>query len=77
MVCSGVEPGVAGWKAQTNPLSYGSTPRQNSFTASIPSVGQQWTIGKPQKLTCVVWEEYDDDDDDDDQPLANISKCFK
>ena len=23
MVCSGFEPGTAGWKAQTNPLSYG------------------------------------------------------
>ena len=26
MVCLGFEPGVAGWKAQTNPLSYGGTP---------------------------------------------------
>ena len=26
MVCLGLEPGVAGWKAQTNPLSYSSTP---------------------------------------------------
>ena len=26
MVCLGLEPGVAGWKAQTNPLSYGGTP---------------------------------------------------
>ena len=24
MVCLGLEPGVAGWKAQTNPLSYGA-----------------------------------------------------
>ena len=24
MVCLGLEPGAAGWKAQTNPLSYGS-----------------------------------------------------
>ena len=23
MVCLGLEPGVAGWKTQTNPLSYG------------------------------------------------------
>ena len=23
MVCLGIEPGAAGWKAQTNPLSYG------------------------------------------------------
>ena len=26
MVCLGLEPGVAGWKAQTNPMSYGGTP---------------------------------------------------
>ena len=27
MVCLGFEPWVAGWKAQTNPLSYGGTPQ--------------------------------------------------
>ena len=26
MVCLGLKPGVAGWKAQTTPLSYGGTP---------------------------------------------------
>ena len=26
MVCMGFEPRVAGWKAQTNPLSYGGNP---------------------------------------------------
>ena len=26
MVCLGLEPGAVGWKAQTNPLSYGGTP---------------------------------------------------
>ena len=26
MVCLGLKPGAAGWKAQTNPLSYGGTP---------------------------------------------------
>ena len=26
MVCLGFEPRAAGWKAQTNPLSYGGTP---------------------------------------------------
>ena len=25
-MCLGLEPGAAGWKAQTNPLSYGGTP---------------------------------------------------
>ena len=32
MVCFGLEPGAAEWKAQTNPLSYGDTPR--TFTYS-------------------------------------------
>ena len=26
MVCMGLKPGAAGWKVQTNPLSYGSIP---------------------------------------------------
>ena len=26
MVCLGLEPRAAGWKVQTNPLSYGGTP---------------------------------------------------
>ena len=25
MICLGLEPGAVGWKAQTNPLSYGGT----------------------------------------------------
>ena len=29
MVCLGLEPGAAGWKLQTNPLSYGGTPFVN------------------------------------------------
>ena len=31
MVCLGLEPGAAGWKAQTNPLSYGGTPNFFEF----------------------------------------------
>ena len=27
-----LEPGAAGWKAQTNPLSYGGTPSYKAFT---------------------------------------------
>ena len=30
MVCLGFEPGMAGWKARTNPLSYGGAPELNS-----------------------------------------------
>ena len=33
MVYLGLEPGVAGWKAQTNPLSNGGTPFCNIFPA--------------------------------------------
>ena len=29
MVCLGLEPGTAEWKAQTNPLIYGGIPRKN------------------------------------------------
>ena len=28
MLCLGLEPGVAGWKAQTYPLRYGGRPKQ-------------------------------------------------
>ena len=31
MVCSELEPRAAGWKAQTNPLSYGDTPYYGSL----------------------------------------------
>ena len=31
MVCLGFEPGAAGWQAQTDPLSYGGTPRIDSY----------------------------------------------
>ena len=35
MVCLGLEPGAAGWKAQTNPLSYGGTPKCHARTDLI------------------------------------------
>ena len=31
MVCLGLEPRAAAWKAQTNPLSYGGTPLVSFF----------------------------------------------
>ena len=31
MVCLGLKPGAAEWKAQTNPLSYGGTPKKYYF----------------------------------------------
>ena len=33
MVCLGIEPGAAGWKAQTNPLSYGILSILNTYGA--------------------------------------------
>ena len=38
MVCLGFEPGAAGWKAETNPLGYGGTPKvlhRKGFTIQI------------------------------------------
>ena len=32
MVCLGLEPRAAGWKAQTNPLSYSGTPTSQLLT---------------------------------------------
>ena len=31
MVCLGLKPGAEGWKAQTNPLSWGGTPNNSVF----------------------------------------------
>ena len=35
MVCLGLQLEVAGWKAQTNPLSYGGTPMLRSLLTLI------------------------------------------
>ena len=35
MVCLGLEPGAAGWKAQTNPLSYGKSSLYRTFKKHI------------------------------------------
>ena len=46
MVCLGFEPGAAGWKARTNPLSYGGTPKQ---------IVLLWLDGFAEyTLTCVI-----------------------
>ena len=34
MACLGFEPGAAGWKAQTDPLSYGGAPTSPLFCAT-------------------------------------------
>ena len=39
MVCLGLKPGMAGWKAQTNPLSYGGTPsKRKKYMVRVVSV---------------------------------------
>ena len=39
MVCLGFEPGAAGWKARTNPLSYGGTPVFEIIYQSLATLG--------------------------------------
>ena len=38
MVCLGLEPKVAGWKVQINPLSYGSTLKEGSLLRLVSSL---------------------------------------
>ena len=35
MVCLGLEPGAAGWKVQTNPLSYGGNPYLYTYLGAV------------------------------------------
>ena len=46
MVCLGFEPGVAGWKTLTNPLSYGGTPRSSVVTPTFPRLGR--SLSEPE-----------------------------
>ena len=71
MVCLGHEPGAAGWRAQTNPLSYGGTPFKK-ITSEIKTVDYlllllkifscfefcskpEFSIFERQKIIKVVW----------------------
>ena len=49
MVCLGLEPGAAGWKAQTNPLSYGGTPK------SLDSLSLQLAFKYLRKLPSPIF----------------------
>ena len=49
MVCLGLEPGAAGWKAQTNPLSYGGTPYRSTVTLTLISC-TTWIIGRSSNV---------------------------
>ena len=56
MACLGVQPRAAGWKAQTNPLSYGSTPIFSSLSLlkSIENICQLLTSGQSYKASTIV-----------------------
>ena len=43
MICLGLKPEAAGWKAQTNPLSYGGT--QTFVLLKWPSLRPYYTAG--------------------------------
>ena len=53
MVCLGLEPRGAGWKAQMNPLSYGCTPPSFYFKSQF---FRRWKLNPviPVKVTYVV-----------------------
>ena len=62
MECLGLEPGAAGWKAQTNPLSYSGTPYlglnldlQTSEVASLPTVSLGVTVSFSFMLILSYW----------------------
>ena len=48
MVCLGLEPGAAEWKAQTNLLSYGSSPIFD--IAKCQEVLRYWSFQRSQEL---------------------------
>ena len=52
MVCLGLEPGAAGWKVQTNPLSYGSTPTVTYLVRKTIAVWLRWSL-RNKKIGCI------------------------
>ena len=52
MVCLGLEPGAEGWKAQTNPLSYGGTP--NSVTVFKRRNWTELVVGSRCQRVCIL-----------------------
>ena len=51
MVCLGFEPGVAGWEARTNPLSYLGTPQADKCLG-LNSKEKQIRGGEKLQLYC-------------------------
>ena len=45
MVCLGLEPGVAGWMAEWKQLSYGDTPKLNTFTFIVAIISLTISLG--------------------------------
>ena len=84
MVCLGLEPGAAGWKAQTNPLSYGGTPTLGKYLASKPvkPIFKQ-VLGDGEKFvnvaSIVVHPSYNTTFQDNDFALLKLSRdqCHK
>ena len=56
MVCLGVKLGAAGWKAQTNPLSYGGTHTLQSLTISSArgKVNLSQFLSPPSSIKCDI-----------------------
>ena len=51
MACLKVKPRLAGWKAQTNPLSYGGTPYETSlFKLNLTSNKAGWCLHPTSKF---------------------------
>ena len=44
MVCFGLEPSAAGWKVQTNPLSYGGTPKQHFYSIQFTDIQKSASV---------------------------------
>ena len=57
MVCLGLKPWAAGWKAKTNPLSYGGTPLLNTLIPLLESVTRSADISFVYLIT-LIWLEY-------------------
>ena len=57
MVCLGFEPGVAGWKAQMNPLSYGGTPKIVMFVClKRPNINaKKWPVLAQLKKAALLY----------------------
>ena len=56
MVCLGLKPRAAGWKAETNPLSYGGTPQEHNFEALRLIYTSLYTLYHYFNYGKIIWE---------------------